>query len=67
MGDLKRLEIGLSIIFLIFPSIVSGQIKRVKQVSAGGYHTGALTEEGKVICWGDNSYDQCNVPPDLKK
>jgi alpha-tubulin suppressor-like RCC1 family protein len=28
---------------------------RVKQIAAGSFHTCALSDEGKVICWGENS------------
>jgi alpha-tubulin suppressor-like RCC1 family protein len=30
----------------------------VKQVSAGGRHSCAVTEAGNVLCWGDDSQDQ---------
>jgi alpha-tubulin suppressor-like RCC1 family protein len=31
---------------------------KVKQIAAGFQHTCALSEEGKVICWGDNQFGQ---------
>jgi alpha-tubulin suppressor-like RCC1 family protein len=31
---------------------------KVKQITAGESHTCALSEEGKVICWGDNEFGQ---------
>jgi alpha-tubulin suppressor-like RCC1 family protein len=31
---------------------------KVKQIAVGGSHTCALSEEGKVICWGGNSSGQ---------
>jgi alpha-tubulin suppressor-like RCC1 family protein len=34
--------------------------------SCGSYHTGALTTEGKVLCWGFNGQGQCDVPPTLE-
>jgi alpha-tubulin suppressor-like RCC1 family protein len=38
---------------------------RVKAITAGWDYTVALTEEGMVVAWGDNSYGQCNVPKTL--
>ena len=32
--------------------------KKIISISAGGYHTVALDEEGKVYTWGDNYYGQ---------
>jgi alpha-tubulin suppressor-like RCC1 family protein len=29
-------------------------------------YTVALTEEGRVVCWGSNRVGQCNVPPGLR-
>jgi alpha-tubulin suppressor-like RCC1 family protein len=34
-------------------------------ISFGGYHAAAITNEGKVICWGDNYRRQCDVPAEL--
>jgi alpha-tubulin suppressor-like RCC1 family protein len=33
------------------------------QISGGKNHFAALRSDGKVICWGDNTYNQCSVPP----
>ena len=35
----------------------------VLQVTAGGEHSCALLATGEVICWGDGSYGQRDVPP----
>ncbi len=35
-------------------------------ISCSGYYTAALTSKGKVICWGDNDINQCDVPSDLE-
>jgi hypothetical protein len=48
---------------LKFPNTVQSGIKAV---AAGGAHGLALTNAGKVIAWGDNSFTQAKVPA-LKK
>ena len=32
------------------------------QISAGGYHTCALSVTGQMTCWGNSAYGQANVP-----
>ena len=39
--------------------------RRVTQISAGGNHSMALLDDGRVKCWGYNNHGQLNVPPDL--
>ena len=34
-------------------------------VSAGGKHACALRADGRLTCFGDNEYGQCDVPADL--
>ncbi|XP_047011887.1 alsin isoform X3 [Ictalurus punctatus] len=34
---------------------------RVVRVSAGSFHCGAVTEEGMVHMWGENSHGQCGI------
>eukprot|EP00756_Hemistasia_phaeocysticola_P057783 Hpha_TRINITY_DN34394_c0_g1::TRINITY_DN34394_c0_g1_i1::g.109603::m.109603 len=43
------------------PTRVRGQLEgqQVVDVSCGSFHTVALTQEGKVYCWGDNANGQC--------
>lgn len=36
------------------PHLVSGLLDRVVQISAGAYHTCAVTEKGTLYCWGSN-------------
>ncbi|XP_031414211.1 alsin isoform X2 [Clupea harengus] len=38
---------------------LSGQ--RVVGVAAGGFHSGAVTEDGGVHMWGDNTHGQCGL------
>lgn len=35
---------------------------RISWVAAGSFHSGVVTEEGKVLMWGENSSGQCGVP-----
>jgi len=38
---------------------------KITQIAAGGAHSLALTANGTVIAWGDNSSGQCTVPSGL--
>ena len=38
--------------------VVNGAVLHVTQISAGGYHTCALTTAGGVKCWGADNYGQ---------
>jgi len=40
------------------PTLVKGSPTGVKKVSAGRYHSCALTEKGEVWCWGRNNHGQ---------
>ncbi len=35
---------------------------RFLAVSAGGYHTCAITDQAEALCWGDNRFGQCDAP-----
>ncbi|XP_072541786.1 alsin isoform X2 [Salminus brasiliensis] len=43
----------------VLESSLNGQ--RVVHVSAGSFHCGAITEDGGVHMWGENSHGQCGV------
>lgn len=43
----------------VLESSLSGQ--HVISVSAGSYHCSAITEDGLVHMWGENSYGQCGI------
>ena len=43
---------------------VSGKDKKKEGVKRGAFF---LSEEGKVIAWGSNVFNQCDVPTDLPK
>lgn len=36
-----------------------------KQIESGGKHIVILTNDNRILCFGDNSVGQCNVPPGL--
>jgi alpha-tubulin suppressor-like RCC1 family protein len=40
------------------------EIVSVASMSCGGTHAAALTQDGKVLCWGNSSY--CSVPAALE-
>lgn len=35
--------------------------ERVVQVTAASFHSAALTDRGRLLMWGDNSYGQCGT------
>lgn len=35
--------------------------RRVVRVAAGGFHCGALSEQGNVYVWGENTAGQCGL------
>ncbi|XP_053719286.1 alsin isoform X1 [Synchiropus splendidus] len=43
----------------VLESALSGQ--RVVTVAAGGFHSGAVTEDGGLHMWGDNTWGQCGL------
>jgi alpha-tubulin suppressor-like RCC1 family protein len=56
-GQLGRLGNG-TLDYQLTPTAVDGLSSGVTAITAGGYHTCALTNAGAVLCWGDNSYGQ---------
>ncbi len=43
---------------------VPSTLNQVVGIAAGWWHSLALDADGHVVAWGDNSYGQCDVPPD---
>jgi alpha-tubulin suppressor-like RCC1 family protein len=41
---------------------VPASVENTIAASAGLFHTAALSHDGKIVCWGDNSKRQCSVP-----
>jgi hypothetical protein len=37
-------------------------VSHIIQLELGDLHAIALSEDGQVFCWGDNTYGQCNIP-----
>jgi hypothetical protein len=46
---------------------VPADLGRAVAVSCGEDYTAAVTESKMVVCWANNTYDQCNVPIELVK
>jgi alpha-tubulin suppressor-like RCC1 family protein len=42
--------------------LLGGPDLPMQSISAGWYHTCAILEDGKLLCWGDNSYGQTASP-----
>ena len=47
-------------------AVVPPDLGPVVAVAAGRFHTCAVKASGELVCFGDNEYGQCDVPPDLK-
>jgi alpha-tubulin suppressor-like RCC1 family protein len=64
LGDKGQLGNGSTERFLI-PQPVTDDgawgARRILAISAGEKHSVALTEDGEVFCWGDNSNGQCGT------
>jgi alpha-tubulin suppressor-like RCC1 family protein len=45
---------------------VPSTLTNVTAISCGPYHSGAVTREGKVVCWGSNDDRECDVPDTLE-
>jgi alpha-tubulin suppressor-like RCC1 family protein len=47
------------------PEALEGALDPVAAISAGGSHCLAVTEGGKVLAWGDDTFGQSSVPTNL--
>jgi hypothetical protein len=50
---------------LLPPPTVAATLTNVVAGSVGYSHSLALKADGTVVAWGDNTFGQCNVPPNL--
>jgi alpha-tubulin suppressor-like RCC1 family protein len=45
------------------PGTVRALPAAIDAIESGAYHTCALLETGKVLCWGSNEHGECGLPP----
>ncbi|KAJ1548155.1 hypothetical protein HK096_003392 [Nowakowskiella sp. JEL0078] len=67
-GDNSRGQIGISNsdnldnCFVSIPTQVKSlNSNYIKKITCGGYHTGAITQTGKLFMWGSNSFGQLGL------
>lgn len=67
-GDMELGQLGVRMLRSREDEIPQGlrlnaiSLKNVVSISAGGYHSFAITKEGEVYAWGSNKYLQCGIP-----
>eukprot|EP01088_Endostelium_zonatum_P020096 TRINITY_DN7243_c0_g1_i1.p1 TRINITY_DN7243_c0_g1~~TRINITY_DN7243_c0_g1_i1.p1 ORF type:complete len:631 (+),score=137.51 TRINITY_DN7243_c0_g1_i1:27-1919(+) len=50
-----------------FKSVGSNSLVRISQISCGNFHTAILSTDGTVYCWGEGSYGQLGLGPNITK
>ncbi|KAM5577981.1 ultraviolet-B receptor UVR8 [Rosa sericea] len=61
LNDFGQLGASTDVPYATEPVEVSGINKQVVQISAGYYHSCAVTEDGELYMWGKNSYGQLGL------
>ena len=58
----------ISLLFLITALVsgLGGNELNGQTIAAGHEHSLAIKEDGTVVAWGKNDYNQCDVPSGLK-
>ena len=50
-----------------FPDTASGQVFKIKMMSAGADHAALVTRHHEIFVWGDNSYGQLGLSDNQKR
>jgi len=58
LNNYNQLNLESSTVYRSQPIYIDGLDAGVRDISAGSYHTCAVTQEGEVVCWGTNKSGQ---------